>query len=146
MYYGLNPTYLFSAHEKQMLDRMRHSWHTWVVAEAADVDVHCRRGLVGFGIVNEQNLELVGQLDDSVCAIIEQWFVEAVGEAFDARGSAVKHWFSHVEVLSAEPECRRRGCIRTRDAIATESTKSNSCAQSVLVLMSDKEARVRLAC
>jgi hypothetical protein len=58
--------YLFSAHEQQVLYRMRDSRQFLDIAEAADIDVHGGRGLVGVGIVDEESLELVGQLDDSV--------------------------------------------------------------------------------
>jgi hypothetical protein len=58
--------YLFSAHEQQVLYRMCDSRQFLDIAEAADIDVHGGRGLVGVGIVNEESLELVGQLDDSV--------------------------------------------------------------------------------
>ena len=58
--------YLFSAHEQQVLYRMCYSRQFLDIAEAADIDVHGGRSLVGVGIVNEKSLELVGQLDDSV--------------------------------------------------------------------------------
>jgi hypothetical protein len=58
--------YLLCTHEQQMLYRMRYSRQIFHIAEAADVDVHSRRGLVGVGIVDKQDFKLVGQLDDSV--------------------------------------------------------------------------------
>ena len=45
---------------------MRDSRQFLDIAEAADIDVHGGRSLVGVGIVNEEGFELVGQLDDSV--------------------------------------------------------------------------------
>ena len=74
---------------------MRNARQIFHVAEAAHVDVHGRRGLVSVGIVNKQGFELVGQLDDSVGAVVEEWLVKTVGQAFDTGGSAVRDRLSH---------------------------------------------------
>ena len=78
-----------------MFYSMRNARQVFRVAEAADVDVHGRRGLVGVGIVDKQGFELVGQLDDSVGAIVQKWLVKTVGQAFDTGGSAVRDRLSH---------------------------------------------------
>jgi hypothetical protein len=59
-------SHLLSAHEQKVLHSMRNAWQVFHVAEAAHIDVHGRRGLVGVGIVDEQRLELIGQLDNPV--------------------------------------------------------------------------------
>ena len=74
---------------------MRNARQIFHVAEAAHVDVHGRRGLVGVGIVDKQGFELVGQLDDSVGAIVEEWLVKTNGQAFDTGGSTVRDRLSH---------------------------------------------------
>jgi hypothetical protein len=88
-------SYLLSAHEQEMLYSMCNARQVFRIAEAANIDVHGRRGLVGVGIVDEQSFELVGQLDDSVGAVVEERFVESIGQAFDAGGSAVRDRLSH---------------------------------------------------
>lgn len=49
-----------------MLHSMRNARQIFQIAEAAHIDIHGRRGLVGVGIVDEQGFELIGQFDDSV--------------------------------------------------------------------------------
>ena len=78
-----------------MLYRVSYARKVFEIAETADVDVHGSGGLVGLGIVDKQGFELVGQLDDSVGAIIEEWLLEALCQAFNASGSAVRSGFSH---------------------------------------------------
>lgn len=40
------------------------------VTEVADVHIHGSAGLVGVGIMNQEDLELIGQLDNSVAAVV----------------------------------------------------------------------------
>ena len=91
----LNFSHLLSAHEQKVLHSMRNARQILHIAEAAHVDIHGRRGLVGVGIVDEQGFELIGQLDDSVGAVVKEWLVETVGQAFDTGGSAVRDRLSH---------------------------------------------------
>jgi hypothetical protein len=64
--WNLMQAYLLRAHEQQMLYRMRYARQILHVAEAANIDIHGRRGLVGIGIVDKQDFKLIGQFDDSV--------------------------------------------------------------------------------
>ena len=43
---------------------MCHARHILFVTEVSHIDIHSRAGLVGFGIVNKEHLELVGEADD----------------------------------------------------------------------------------
>jgi hypothetical protein len=88
-------SYLLSAHEQKMLYSMCNARQVFRIAEAANIDIHGRRGLVCVGIVDEQGLKLVGQLYDSVGAFVEERFVQSIGQAFDAGGSAVRDRLSH---------------------------------------------------
>ena len=74
---------------------MRNTRQVFHIAEAAHIDVHGRRGLVGVGIVDKQGFKLIRQLDDSVRAVIEERLVQSIGKAFDAGGSAVRDRLSH---------------------------------------------------
>lgn len=67
-----------------MLNRMRHPRHILRIAEATHGHIHSRRRLVRVGIMYEERLKLVGQLDDAVCSVVEQWLLELICQALDA--------------------------------------------------------------
>jgi len=79
---------------------MGHARHIFLIAEVSDIDVHCRTGLVGLCIVNEEHLQLIGgQSDDSVGSIIQGGGLEAVREPL----------YRSVSVFSqGAVKCRRR--------------------------------------
>lgn len=54
-----------------MFDGMRHPGHVVLVAEAPDIHIHRRTGLVRFRVVDQKRLELVGQLNDAVLAVVQ---------------------------------------------------------------------------
>jgi hypothetical protein len=62
--------YLFGAHEQHVLYTMTQAGQLFRVAESSDVDVHSRAGLVRICVMNQQDLELIWQSDDSVMTVI----------------------------------------------------------------------------
>lgn len=90
MYFGLHClgrvfeyTNLLGAHEEQMLYSMSHPRGVLWIAEVSHVDIHGRTGLVGFRIVNEEDLKLVaGQNDYPVLPVIERGFFKTFCNPF----------------------------------------------------------------
>lgn len=66
-----------------MFYRVSHARHVALVAEISDIDVKGGRRLVRVGIMYEKGLELIGQADDAVCAVIERGSLELVGYSLD---------------------------------------------------------------
>jgi len=62
------------------LDRMGHARHSLLVAEVAHIDIHSGARLVGLGIVNQQDLELVGQLHNPILSVVEGGGFETIRE------------------------------------------------------------------
>ena len=65
---------------------MRHAWHVALVAEVSHIAVEGGASLVGVGIVDKQDLELVLESNDAVAAIVEGGRFELVRDALDGTG------------------------------------------------------------
>jgi hypothetical protein len=61
-----------------MLDSMGKARHVLLIAEIANVHVEGSTGLVCVRVMNQQSLELIVELDDSVVSVIEGWLLQAV--------------------------------------------------------------------
>ena len=57
---------------------MSHARHVLGIAEAANIDVDRGTGFVSVWVMNQQGLELVGEADDAVGAVVELWRFQAI--------------------------------------------------------------------
>lgn len=60
-----------------------HALKVILVAEVADIDVHNGRGLVGVGIVDQDNLQLIRQVHNPIAAVIERWGLQGFRDHLD---------------------------------------------------------------
>ena len=82
---GSEGAHLFGAHEEQMLDSMGHARHVIVVGEVPYVDVDRGTGLVCIRVMDKQSFELVRQPDDSIRAVVNRRFLQAISQTLDLR-------------------------------------------------------------
>lgn len=66
-----------------MFNRMSHSWHVVLVAEAPDIDVHRSASLVRLGVMDQQDLELIRETNDPVRPVIQRRSLEAICDKLD---------------------------------------------------------------
>lgn len=58
---------------------MGHTRHVIIIQEIAHLHIDRCAGLVGVWIMDQKRLEIVGQTDDTIGAIIEFWLLEMLG-------------------------------------------------------------------
>ena len=102
---------LFGAHEQRMLDGMGKTWHVLRIAEASYVHIDSRAGFVGVCIMYQQRFELVGQLYDSILAIIKSWHFEILTQELDRSRHARKRAITQG---SSDEGVRKRWILRSR--------------------------------
>jgi hypothetical protein len=73
-----------------VLDSVSNAGHVFCVAEAANVDIGGSAGLVGAGLIDEQDVELVGQGNDVVGAVVELKALEMLGMYLNHRQQSVR--------------------------------------------------------
>ena len=78
-------THLLGTHETNMFYRVRGPRHVIGIAEAPHVDVHGGGGFVRIGIMDQKNLQLIGQLDDAVRTVVQQWLLQCVRDMLNDR-------------------------------------------------------------
>jgi hypothetical protein len=89
--YETESTDLLGSHEEEVLHCMGDARHVFQVAEAADIDIQGRAGLVCFGIVYQEHFKLVLQGDDSVGSIVQSRTLEVL----DSWARGPTEWFRH---------------------------------------------------
>ena len=71
--------YLFRSHEQQMLHRMRHTRHIFLVREVSHIDIQRRTGLVGLVVMHQQGLQLIREFYHSILSVVRLRLLQPIG-------------------------------------------------------------------